>query len=192
MHRRAPAGRMRLATFLAPLFTGAACFSPGQSFSRGGESLAPARLGRLVMTVSSPAFSRTKAEEQVTALISSSPHINSQEAATVDELKDDLLNYCIARRTYPDEVVELQLQQEFCAIPCKNQAVLGTFLQACLFQALRTTYPPPVRGAVIPPARTSRAPRLLSLQPVPRANPALARIQSSFAHGPARRRRLSV
>jgi hypothetical protein len=87
---------MRLATFLAPLFTGAACFSPGRSFSRGGESLTPARLDRLVMTVSSPAFSRTKAEEQVTALISSSPHINSQEAVTVDELKDDLLNYCIA------------------------------------------------------------------------------------------------
>ena len=183
---------MRLA-FLAPLFTGAACFSPGQSFSRGGESLTPARLPRLLMTVSSPAFSRTTAEEQVVALIRCSPGINRQEAVTVDELKDDLLNYCIAQRTYPDEIVELQLQQEFCAIPFKkNPTVLGTFLQACLFQALRTTYPPPVRGAVIPPARTSRAPRLLSLQPVPRANPALARIQSSFAHGPARRRRLSV
>ena len=101
---------MRLATFLAPLFTGAACFSPGRSFSRGGESLTPARLDRLVMTVSSPAFSRTKAEEQVTALISSSPHINSQEAVTVDELKDDLLNYCIAgaahiSRSFQDSLI---------------------------------------------------------------------------------------
>ena len=103
-----------------------------------------------------PTFSSTEAEEQVTALISRSPGINSQEAVTVDKLQDDLVNYCIERRTYPDKIVELQLQQEFCAIPCKNYAVLGTFLQACLFQALRTTYPPPVRGAVIPPARTSR------------------------------------
>ena len=134
-----------------------------------------------------PTFSSTEAEEQVTALISSSPGISRHSKVTVDELQDDLLNYCIAQRTYPDRIVELKLQTEFCAIPCKNQGDLGTFLQACLFAALRTTYPPPVRGAVIPPARTSRAPRLLSLQPVPRANPALARIQSSFAHGPARR-----
>ena len=124
-----------------------------------------------------PTFSRTEAEEQVTALISSSPGISRHSKVTVDELQDDLLNYCIAQRTYPDRIVELKLQTEFCAIPCKNQGDLGTFLQACLFAALRTTYPPPVRGAVIPPARTSRAPRLLSLQP----------IQSSFAHGPARR-----
>ena len=123
-----------------------------------------------------PTFSRTEAEEQVTALISSSPGISRHSKVTVDELQDDLLNYCIAQRTYPDRIVELKLQKEFCAIPCKNPGDQGTFLQACLFAALRTTYPPPVRGAVIPPARTSRAPRLLSLQP-----------QSSFTHGPARR-----
>ena len=68
------------------------------------------------------------------------------------------------------------LQKEFCAIGRKDaDAVLGTFLEACLFKALRTNYPPPVRGAAIPPARTSCYPRLERSH---------ARIQSSFARAP--------
>ena len=57
------------------------------------------------------------------------------------------------------------LQNAFCVIGRKDaDAVLGTFLEACLFKAmfkaLRTNYPPLVRGAAIPPARTSCYPRL--------------------------------
>jgi hypothetical protein len=90
-----------------------------------------------------PTFSREEAERQVRVLLSSSPGISRQEDVTVDELQDDVLNYCIAQRTYPAEIVELELQQEFCAIPCKTPGDKGKFLQACLFNALRTTYPPP-------------------------------------------------
>ena len=43
-----------LAARVALLFTGAACFAPGRGFSRGGESLPPARPARFVMTITVP------------------------------------------------------------------------------------------------------------------------------------------
>lgn len=102
------------------------------------------------------AFSPTDAEQQVSALLCGSLDINRLEEDTVNTLRHNLVNYCTQLQTNPARVVELMLQKEFCAIGRKDaDAVLGTFLEACLFKALRTNYPPPVRGAAIPPARTS-------------------------------------
>merc|ERR1719424_165799 len=76
-----------LAASVALLFTGAACFAPGRGFSRGGESLPPARPARFVMTITLPDDDGVFGMTSFKGLVSDSVYVAMLERAAAAQAK---------------------------------------------------------------------------------------------------------
>ena len=72
---------------VALLFTGAACFAPGRGFSRGGESLPPARPARFVMTITLPDDDGVFGMTSFKGLVSDSVYVAMLERAAAAQAK---------------------------------------------------------------------------------------------------------